>query len=110
MGCCYTFKYSPNPFAKELLTNVKQCHFLNCKKCSIKSISCKLFTCKSLQKKGIKFNSHKILLLDCFFNKKQHLILNKNFFKTKDEIINKLLENNYEPYFIYYINKNYIIY
>ena len=110
MGCCYTFKYSPNPFAKELLTNVKQCHFLNCKKCSIKSISCKLFTCKSLQKKGIKFDSHKILLSDCFFNKKQHLILSKNFFKTKDEIINKLLENNYEPYFIYYINKNYIIY
>ena len=110
MGCCYTFKYSQNPFAKELLTNVKQCQFLDCNRCSIKSISCKLFTCKSLQKRGIKFDSHKILLLDCFFNKKQHLVLNKNFFKTKDEIINKLLENNHEPYFIYYLNGKYRIY
>ena len=98
-----------DPFAKELLTNVKQCQYLNCNKCSIKSISCKLFTCNSLQKKGIKYDTHEILLLDCFFNNKQHLILSKNFFKTKEEIINKLLEKNYEPYFLYYIKGKYRI-
>ena len=109
MGCCYSFKFSQNPFAKELLNNIKQCQYLNCNKCSIKSISCKLFTCNSLQKKGIKYDTHKILLLDCFFNNKQHLILSKNFFKTKEEIISKLLEKNYEPYFLYYIKGKYRI-
>lgn len=109
MGCCYSFKYSQNPFAKDLLTDVKQCQYLNCATCSIKSISCKLFTCNSLQKKGIKFNTHKILLLDCFFNNKQHLILSKSIFKTKEQIINKLLEKNYEPYFLYYLIGKYRI-
>jgi len=109
MGCCYSFKFSPNPFSKDLVTNINQCQFLDCNKCSIKSISCKLFTCRSLKKKGIIFDTHKILLLDCFFNYKQHLILSKNFFKTREEIINKLLEKNRDLYFLYYLKGEYKI-
>lgn len=109
MGCCYSFKFSPNPFSRDLVTNVKQCQFLNCNKCSIKSISCKLFTCKSLKKKGITFDTHKILLLDCFFNYKQHLILCKNLFRTREEIIDKLLEKNKDLYFLYYLKGKYRI-
>ena len=50
----------------------------------------KLFV-RFLKEKGIKFDLHKILLLGCFFNKKQHSILTSNFFKTEEEIINNLV-------------------
>lgn len=105
MGCCYSFKYSKNPLV--FITDVKLCDYLNCKSCTIQCMACKLFTCKSLRKKGIYFDTHKILLLDSFFNSKQHLILQNSFFKTREEIIKKLLEKNNEPYFLYVLLQKY---
>lgn len=67
-------------------------HFKN-NTCSIKSISCKLFTCRYLRKKGVKFKINDIVLLKYFFNFKQKLILNNSIFKDKKEIINLLLES-----------------
>lgn len=108
MGCCYSFVYA-GFFDIQLIKNIRICQHLDFKNCKAKCISCKLFTCKYLKRKNIIFNSHNILLLDCFFNKKQHLILESNFFKTREEIIQKLLEKNNSPYFWYYLKRKYMI-
>ena len=108
MGCCYSFEYC-KVFDPRFIKNVKLCQHLKDKTCSTKCITCKLFTCKYLKERGIKFDTHKILLLDCYFNKKQHLILNSNFFQTRDAILQKLLENNYDLYFWYVLFKKYMI-
>lgn len=90
MGCCYSFEYC-SFFSPKLIKNVQLCKYQQNKNCTTKCITCKLFTCKYLKEKGIKFDSHKIPLLECFFNKKQHSILTSNFFKTEEEILNELL-------------------
>ena len=108
MGCCYSFDYS-GPFELTWVKNVKLCKYLKNKSCTTKNISCKLFTCKILKKNNIYFNTHKILLLDCFFNLKQHEIIRSNFFRTKEEILQKLLEKNYDPYLWYYMFRRYAI-
>ena len=60
-------------------------------KCNIKSISCKLFTCRYLKKNKIKYNSEHIPLLKYFFNKRKKKIIEDSIFIDKEEIINMLL-------------------
>lgn len=108
MGCCHSFQHSKF-WSPTFIENMKLCSYLDCKTCSIKCISCKMFTCKYLQDKGIKFNHKNILLLDCFFNKKQYLVLESNFFKTKNEIVEKLMEKDNNLYIWYYLKRKYAI-
>lgn len=108
MGCCYSFTYT-HFLDPRLIKDVKLCKHLDCKTCTTQCMACKLFTCKYLKERGIYFKPDEILLLDCFFTKKQHLILKHNFFKKREDIINKLLENTSTPYFIYYLNGMYDI-
>lgn len=108
MGCCYSFEYA-GLFDFRIVKNVKVCKYLQDKKCSTNNISCKLFTCRYLKEKNICFDSHKILLLECFFNKKQHEIIKSNFFRTREEILDKLLEKNKDAYLWYYIFSKYMI-
>lgn len=108
MGCCYSFEYA-NFWEPTLIKNVKLCEHFQNQSCATACITCKLFTCKELRKNNISFKINNLLLLDCFFNKKQHLILKHNFFKTKEQIINKLLEKNTSPYWKYYLDNEYQI-
>ena len=66
-------------------------------------MACKLYTCKYLRSKGITFKAKDNVLLSSFFNKKQLRVLSCNYFISKEEIIEKLLEKSYMPYIIYYI-------
>ena len=68
-GCCYG-------------TNRGLCKNFKDGKCIIKSISCKLFTCRYLKKQGIKFSINDINLLKYFFNIKQKYLL--EYKKDKD--------------------------
>lgn len=88
MGCCYSFEYS-NMLDPNLIKNIKLCQHLDCNSCSTKCITCKMFTCKYLRNKGYRFRINNLLLLDCFFNKKQHLIIKYTFLK----LVMKLLKN-----------------
>ena len=108
MGCCYSFEYS-NMFDPNLIKNVQLCQYMENGRCTTKNLTCKMFTCKYLKKKNIKFDSHKILLLDCFFNNKQHEIINFNFFVTREEMIDKLLEENDDIYITYFLLGKYMI-
>ncbi len=79
-GCCYDVD-------KHL-----ECNKMQNKTCTIKSISCKLFICRYLRDRGISYPTNKNLLIKTFLNLRQRPILIWNFFKPKEEIINKLMK------------------
>jgi len=79
-GCCYG-------------RNRGLCNNFKDGKCTIKSLSCKLFTCRYLKRQGIKYKVNDIPLLKYFFNIRQKFILDTSIFKDKDEIIELLLKN-----------------
>lgn len=108
-GCCYSFNYSKNPL--KFIDNVNVCKYLgDNKECKTQNLSCKFFVCNYLKKnKLFNIDMKDYLLLESFFNNKQKLILKYNYFKSKEEIINKLLEDDKLPYFIYYLNSYYRI-
>ena len=68
------------------------CKYLKNRKCSIKSISCKLYACPVLRKNKINFRMKYIPLIKYFFNIKQKYYIKYSFFKDKDYVINKLIE------------------
>lgn len=74
------------------LTKLVQCEYL--KKdftCGAKCISCKLFTCDYLKKKGINFKIKDILLLDTFFNPIQKYYIKTMVYTPKEKIIKRLM-------------------
>ena len=88
-GCCHHFKHKfLGPLSKLVL-----CEYLNSENhtCDAQCISCKLFTCDYLEKKGIKFKIKDILLLDTFFNPLQKYFIKYMVFTPKEKIIKRLL-------------------
>ena len=79
-GCCYNEKRGG------------LCEHLKNGKCSIKSISCKLYSCPILRENKINFRIKDIPLIKYFFNIKQKYYIKYSFFKDKDYVIDKLLE------------------
>ena len=108
-GCCYSFDYSKNIF--KFIDNVKLCKYLGIdKKCLTENISCKFFVCKYLKKnKLFDIDMKDYLLVQAFFTNKQKLILQFNFFRSKEEILEKLTKKDNTPFFIYYLFNNYRI-
>lgn len=108
-GCCYSFEYTDKFFSKSFIKNKKKCKYLGAnKQCTTQNISCKFFTCPYLKKyKNFKLNINNFLIIDSFFSKKQKLILQYNYFHSKEEIINKLLEKNSSPFLLYYFKSQY---
>lgn len=93
VGCCRHYKnkiLGPLPFNKFVV-----CEYLKNKKCSAKCLSCKLFTCNYLNKKGVKFKIHDIFLLDTFFNLIQKFIIKTSVYTPKEKILKKLMFFSY---------------
>ena len=108
-GCCYSFDYSKNIF--KFIDNVKVCKYLGKdKRCTTENISCKFFVCNYLRKNNL-FNIYMkdYLLVQAFFDNKQKLILKYNFFRSKEEILDKLIKKDNTPFFIYYLYNHYRI-
>lgn len=77
-GCCFTKgRVCPN------LINYN---------CSIKCLSCKLFTCRYLTKKHIKYKINDILLLKLFFNLRQKEVISNLLFTDEDKFIKILIK------------------
>ncbi len=68
------------------------CKYLVNGSCSIKCMGCKLFTCPSLKKKGIKFRIKDIPLLNYFFNLRQKEVLAYTIFTPRDQVIERLIK------------------
>ena len=62
------------------------------KKCSIKSLGCKLFVCPYLRKKGIHYPIRKIPYLNYFLSLRQKAICITSIFQDKEITINKFLK------------------
>lgn len=78
-GCCYGPKRG-------------KCKNLVNSECKIKSISCKLFTCRYLKENNVKFLIKDIPLLNLFFNYRQKYLISYSIFVDKDEMIEKLIK------------------
>ncbi len=103
-GCCYIYprqnwmaklakKFMKNQGVLLLdVTSPTICPHLSGKDCRIKALSCKLFTCRYLQKKGVSFAIDDFWLLKKFFNKRQKTILQYSFYHDKEKVINQLLK------------------
>lgn len=88
-GCCHHFK---NKWLGPIGSKLVLCEYLNeDHTCDAKCISCKLFTCDYLEKKGIKFRIKDILLLKVFFNPLQKYFIKYMVFTPKDKIIKRLM-------------------
>ena len=88
MGCCHHFKnkvfgifYEKRPVL---------CEYQENKRCIAKCITCKMYMCDYMVKKGYKFTCYNIYLLRYYFNFFQKLVITMSFFTKKDKIINRL--------------------
>lgn len=68
------------------------CKYLIDGNCSIKCMACKLFTCPTLKKKGIRFRIKDIPLLNYFFNLRQKEVLAYTIFTPKEQVIERLIK------------------
>lgn len=83
-GCCYTIgRVCPN------LVNSR---------CTIKSLPCKFFTCRYLEKRGIKYRPWNYLIVKLFLNYRQMIILDQSLYTPKEIIMNRLLKRNRVDY------------
>ena len=90
-GCCYTKgRICPN-----LINN----------NCSIKCLPCKFFTCRYLEKRGIKYRPWNYLMIRLFLSYNQMNILDSYLYTSKDIIMNKLLKRNIFDYLYVEIRK-----
>jgi hypothetical protein len=89
MGCCYMVGYTK---ILNFPIDLGLCKFFENKKCKTKCLTCKLFTCRYLRKKGFRFDPNDIYILKAFLNKKQKNYLREAFFTEREVIINKLIE------------------
>jgi len=109
-GCCYSFEYEHNFFKMDLLKNRQQCKYLGKDKmCKTQNLSCKLYTCDAIKSRNFKIKIRDFILLKCFFDTKQLLVLKHNFFFSKEEILDKLMEKNNMPLILYYYRWKYMI-
>lgn len=87
-GCCHHARIKClGPLSKMVLCEYLKDDYT----CGAKCISCKLFTCDYLEKKGIKFKIKDIFLLDTFFNPMQKYFIKYMVFTPKKKIMKRLM-------------------
>lgn len=70
------------------------CPYLTKKGCSIKCLACKFHICKTLKKKGYKYQVNDIYMLKYLLNWKQKIIIYNDFFMTKNEVLKDVIKNS----------------
>ena len=75
-GCCF----------KE----IRKCEHLDKGMCNVECMACRLFACPYLTKRGIGYWAHEFILFDAFFSKKQRKYLVYDFYKTKEQVLEKV--------------------
>lgn len=78
-GCCYGKRRGV-------------CKYISNNKCSTSNIACKLFTCKYLRDKNIKYDINKFNLINIFFNSFQKYIITSSVMIDKDSLIDELVK------------------
>ena len=77
-GCCFT--------------QIRTCkHLQKDGSCNVECMACRLFSCPYLSKRGITYLASEFVLLKAFFTKEQRHHLVFDFYKSKSEVLKKLL-------------------
>jgi len=89
MGCCHHYKnkYFGLLYEKDL----HLCEYQKNKRCTAKCITCKMYMCDTLKKKGYKFNTNNVIIIKRYFNMLQKLVIISSFFTPKEKIIKKIM-------------------
>lgn len=90
-GCCHEYKLK-NLFS---LKEIPLCRYLIDKKCIADCLGCKLFTCNTVHKKGIKYTYYNVALVRYFFNFGQKIIIRYSLFTHKNIILKRLKVINF---------------
>lgn len=88
MGCCHHYKnkYFGLLYEKDL----HLCEYQKNKRCTAKCITCKMYMCDTLKKKGYNFNTNNVITIKRYFNILQKLVIISSFFTPKEKIIKKI--------------------
>lgn len=87
-GCCHHYK---NKYFGILYERKLQlCEYQVDKRCEAKCITCKMFMCDELKKRGVYFTNRNVLLIRYYLNPIQKLIIKTSFFTPKEKILQKL--------------------
>ena len=111
-GCCHSFVRGKNEPHHKTTEELELCTYLGeDKKCQIKCISCKFFVCQYLKDRGVYIDILDNFILRAVLNKKQLDVIHINFFKTEDQIVNKLVKvkKNILPYKLFILSKGQLI-
>ena len=88
-GCCLNYK---NKILGPLLpTKFIVCKYQQNGACSIRCLECKLYTCDTLRKKGIKFTVNNVVLIKTFFNIIQRLVIRMSIYTPQENVVNRLI-------------------
>ena len=88
MGCCHHYPHKRTGIFRN--EKLQLCEYQVGKKCIANCLTCKMYMCDEMRKKGYKYNVFNVPLINCFFNLYQKLILSVSFFTTEEEIIKKI--------------------
>ena len=85
MGCCHHYPHKRTGIFRN--EKLQLCEFQINKKCNVNCITCKMYMCPEMEKKGYRYNVFNVPLIKCFFNIIQKLILSISFFSTEEDIM-----------------------
>ena len=112
-GCCakaFDLSFWTEPFALLKKEDMFPCPYLGENGCTTRNLACKLFVCPYIKKNNlIELNPREFILYEGFFSPKQKLIVTYNYFRSKEQLIDKLIEKDYHPYYIYSSRMKYLI-
>ena len=91
VGCCRHFEKHKH-FGLLLGEKLVPCEYLGSnKRCNVKCLSCKLYTCPYLEKKGIKFKLKDIFPINSIFNWKQKIYIKSNVYTKKEDMLKVIM-------------------
>lgn len=88
IGCCQHFKHWKIGMLFE--TKLYVCEYQRNKSCATKCLSCKMFMCDEVQKKGYRFTVNNVLTIKRYFNVIQKIISITTFYTSREKFLKKL--------------------
>ncbi len=93
MGCCRHYPHKRTGIFRN--EKLQLCEFQIDRKCTANCITCKMYMCPEMEKKGYRYNVFNVPLIKCFFNIIQKLIISVSFFSTEKEIMKLVNKFNF---------------
>ena len=85
MGCCHHYPHKRTGIFRN--EKLQLCEYQINKICTANCITCKMYMCPEMERKGYKYNVFNVPLINCFFNIIQKSIISVSFFTTEDKIM-----------------------